>query len=358
MSRVNIAAGLLLPPLSVFLASLPLWWPAAGVQWVTLPALFMLVGGTFFWLVRRTSVATVQIDAASTGTPSHSPGLSTLLHEVLPAWLHHVESARAQTETAVVQLTTSFANVLQQFDLAGVGGSAHAQSAASTADLLELCERELHPVVSSLTDLIDGKDAMVGNIQKLAQETNALRGMATEVTHIAAQTNLLALNAAIEAARAGPSGRGFAIVAAEVRKLSQRSAETGKKMALRVEQISTIMGHTSQSVQEANEHDKQAIALSSNLVEDVLMHVRKLGDSTDSLRQHGLVVRAEVENLLMAMQFQDRTSQILNAVMGDMDRLLEQMRLGAEHALPSTEEWMLALRGTYAMQEQHSAHRP
>jgi methyl-accepting chemotaxis protein len=92
-------------------------------------------------------------------------------------------------------------------------------------------------------------------------------------------------------------------------------------------------------------------------VEDVLMHVRKLGDSTDSLRQHGLVVRAEVENLLMAMQFQDRTSQILNAVMGDMDRLLGQMRQGSMQALPSVEEWMLALRQTYAMEDQYKAHR-
>lgn len=283
--------------------------------------------------------------------------LRTLLREVLPAWLHHMQSVNKQTEAAVLQLTTSFGAVLQQFDLAGVGGAANSQSAESTADLLELCERELHPVVSSLKDLIDGKDAMVGNIRKLAEETDALRGMAGEVTHIAAQTNLLALNAAIEAARAGSSGRGFAIVAAEVRKLSQRSAETGKKMALRVEQISSIMGSTSQSVQEANEHDKQAVALSSNLVEDVLMHVRKLGDSTDSLRQHGLVVRAEVENLLMAMQFQDRTSQILNAVMGDMDRLLGQMRQGSMQALPSVEEWMLALRQTYAMEDQYKAHR-
>ena len=137
--------------------------------------------------------------------------------------------------------------------------------------------------MSSLKDLIDGKDAMASNIQKLAQETDALRGMAGEVTHIAAQTNLLALNAAIEAARAGPSGRGFAIVAAEV--------------------------------------------------------------------------SVEVENLLMAMQFQDRTSQILNAVMGDMDRLLEQMRQGPMQALPSVDEWMLALRQTYAMEDQYKAHR-
>ena len=349
--------GLPVALLSLVLAGLPWWMSAPGLQWLTLPALGLLVGGTVAWLASHQAVGAPSAEAGAAVLSQENAELRTLLREVLPAWLHHVESVRHQTEAAVVQLTTSFASVLQQFDLAGVGSSAHSQSAESTAELLELCERELHPVVSSLKDLVDGKDAMASNIQKLAQETDALRGMAGEVTHIAAQTNLLALNAAIEAARAGPSGRGFAIVAAEVRKLSQRSAETGKKMALRVEQISAIMGSTSQSVQEANEHDKQAIALSSNLVEDVLMHVRKLGDSTDSLRQHGLVVRAEVENLLMAMQFQDRTSQILNAVMGDMNRLLEQMRQGHRQNLPSADEWMLALSQTYAMEDQHKAHR-
>jgi methyl-accepting chemotaxis protein len=357
MSSVRVAVGVIVPLVSALLAGLPWWLGAPGLLWFSLPAIVLLAGGSFAWLLSRTPGDQALEQGVAAELAAENANLRALLREILPAWLHHVESVRSQTEAAVVQLSTSFAAVLQQFDLAGVGGGVPSQSAESTADLLALCEKELQPVVQSLKELIDGKDAMASNIRKLAQETEALRGMATEVTLIAAQTNLLTLNAAIEAARAGTSGRGFAIVAAEVRKLSQRSSETGKKMALRVEQISAIMGSTSESVHEANEHDKQAVELSSNLVGDVLIHVRKLGHSTDNLREHGLAVRGEVENLLVAMQFQDRTSQILQAVMGDMHKLTQALMQSDTQILPSADEWMATLKQTYVMQEQHEAHR-
>ena len=78
--------------------------------------------------------------------------LSLLLHDVLPAWQYRVALVKTQTEQAVTQLTTSFGSVLKQFDLAGIGGDAiDRPNAASTITLLTLCERELQPVVLSLT---------------------------------------------------------------------------------------------------------------------------------------------------------------------------------------------------------------
>jgi methyl-accepting chemotaxis protein len=283
-------------------------------------------------------------------------GLQQMLSDIVPTWKHHAESARQQMEAAVVQIAQSLAAVLQQFELAGIGQS-QSDNAQTTAELLALCERELQPVVSSLKELIGGKEVMVGNIRQLVDETQALKTMAGEVTSIAWQTNLLALNAAIEAARAGDSGRGFAIVAAEVRKLSMRSSNTGKQMEERVGQISTIMGSTSEAVQEANAHDTQAIALSNNLVADVLHNVRILGDEANTMRKHGLIVRSEVEKLLISMQFQDRVSQILQAVIADMERLQPHLDSQSEEPLPDAKAWLAELRQTYSMEAQHQAHR-
>ncbi len=218
--------------------------------------------------------------------------------------------------------------------------------------LLALCERELQPVVGSLSDVIEGKDAMLANIKDLATETAGLSAMAAEVGSIAAQTNLLAINAAIEAARAGESGRGFAVVAAEVRKLSQRSADTGRQIASRVTQVSAIMQQTLLAARDSHAQDKMSVSLSGNIVEDVLCHVRKLGASADSMHQHGLVVRGEVEHLLMAMQFQDRVSQMLCGVNADMARLEVALASGGTDALPDVQEWMDSLRQTYTMEDQ------
>jgi methyl-accepting chemotaxis protein len=176
--------------------------------------------------------------------------------------------------------------------------------------------------------------------------------MAADVGSIAAQTNLLALNAAIEAARAGESGRGFAVVATEVRMLSQRSAETGKRISERVGQIASVMNTTLNSAEDATKQDANSVNLSGELVEHVLSHVRKLGDSADAMNQHGMVVRGEVEQLLIAMQFQDRVSQILEGARSNMQLMEQTLHQLAEESAPSSQEWLQAFNQTSRMDEQ------
>jgi methyl-accepting chemotaxis protein len=341
-----------------FVAALPLFSGSNWVQWVSTGGVTVLVFAMAGGLVAQVSAANARTaqahEQASDLSNLAAQEVVELMRDVLPAWQHHVDRVKTQTEGAVVQLTTSFATVLQQFDLAGIGGSGgqsgSANDSANTIGLLALCERELQPVVMSLTHVIEGKDALLINIRSLAKETLELQAMAADVRSIAAQTNLLALNAAIEAARAGESGRGFAVVASEVRMLSQRSAETGRRIGERVGQIAAIMNATMSSAEEATIEDKRAVSLSGELVEHVLGHVRKLGASADSMHQHGMVVRTEVEKLLMAMQFQDRVSQILCGLENNM-ALMDQTLTEAQ-VLPSSDEWLDALNQTANMNDQ------
>jgi len=346
---------LLAPLVLPGLAALPLWLQTAWVTWVSLIALLLVSGVTVFVLLRQRQQALLQMQQAQQAAADtvDVQALSQLLQEVLPAWRYQVELVKSQTEAAVVQLTTSFANVLQQFDQAGIGGSAgRAAGADTTISLLTLCERELQPVVLSLTGVIEGKDALMNNIRTLADETQSLQAMSEEVRSIAAQTNLLALNAAIEAARAGESGRGFAVVAAEVRMLSQRSADTGKRMGERVGQIDAIMKATLAGAEETTVHDKNAVSLSGELVEHVLGHVRQLGDSASNMHSHGMVVRKEVENLLMAMQFQDRVSQILAGLDNNVNLLQEALDQLDSQGLPDAGAWIEEMNQASWMEDQ------
>ena len=346
---------LLAPLVLPGLAALPLWLQTAWVTWVSLIALLLVSGVTVFVLLRQRQQALLQMQQAQQAAADtvDVQALSQLLQEVLPAWRYQVELVKSQTEAAVVQLTTSFANVLQQFDQAGIGGSAgRAAGADTTISLLTLCERELQPVVLSLTGVIEGKDALMNNIRTLADETQSLQAMSEEVRSIAAQTNLLALNAAIEAARAGESGRGFAVVAAEVRMLSQRSADTGKRMGERVGQIDAIMKATLAGAEETTVHDKNAVSLSGELVEHVLGHVRQLGDSASNMHSHGMVVRKEVENLLMAMQFQDRVSQILAGLDNNVNLLQEALDQLDSQGLPDAGAWIKEMNQASWMEDQ------
>jgi methyl-accepting chemotaxis protein len=348
-SSATTAYGWVIAPFIVmFFASLSWWIDGAWVAWFGLIC-SGLSTALFVYRQQRRPVPSEAAEQAAQIEALHS-ALKSLLDEVLPAWTHHVNEVKRQTEAAVLQLTTSFSKVLQH--LSPADSNSKAVGGDRSIGLLALCERELHPVVASLTDVIDGKDAMMAKISALAQETQALREMATEVGSIAAQTNLLAINAAIEAARAGESGRGFAVVAAEVRMLSQRSAETGRRMTARVAQISSIMDTTLQSADEANTNDKHAVSLSGRIVEDVLKHVRKLGDHSDSMDKKGQFVRQEIEKLLMALQFQDRVSQMLVTVQQDMERLQQTLAQSDQGESLDVGAWMQTLRKTYAMDDQ------
>jgi methyl-accepting chemotaxis protein len=341
----------------VFLAALPLWFDGAWVAWVGLSAVLVVSSAAVFWLLGQRQQAIGQWQQAQQEAASASAvdaqALGQLLQEVLPAWRYQVNLAKTQTEAAVVQLSDSFSNVLDQFDLAGIGGGAsYAADSDTTISLLTLCARELQPVVLSLASVIEGKDALMNNIRTLAEETLVLQAMSEEVRSIAAQTNLLALNAAIEAARAGESGRGFAVVASEVRMLSQRSAETGKRIGERVGQIATIMKVTMAGAQEANLDDKNAVTLSGELVEHVISHVRTLGASADSMHGHGLVVRKEVEKLLVALQFQDRVSQILTGVDNNVTLMQDALERLPSDDLPDSAEWLQDMNKASWMEDQ------
>jgi methyl-accepting chemotaxis protein len=346
---------MLLPLAVALVAMLPLWFGDAWVQWLAVAGVALTTGFAVFQWERRELAATDALEAQaldSAGIP-HAETVAALLLDVLPAWTQHVGLVKAQTERAVTQLTSSFARVLEQFDLAGIGGGNRPEeNKARTITLLSLCERELQPVVSSLTGMIEGKDALLVNIRSLAQQTRELQAMAAEVGSIAAQTNLLALNAAIEAARAGESGRGFAVVAQEVHMLSQRSAETGRHIGERVGQIAATMDATMSTAEDATVHDKQSVSLSGDLVEHVLGHVRKLGESADSMQAHGLIVRKEVEQLLMAMQFQDRVSQILEGAQTNMQQMQVALQEMSENTLPTSDMWLDALNKTSRMNDQ------
>ena len=281
--------------------------------------------------------------------------VTDLLDNVLPVWNTHVGSVKTKSEEAITQLISSFSSMVSEFDKAGFGGVANvdqSKSSDATITLLQLCKKELAPVITSLSKMIESKDDLLKCIRDMAKSTSDMNNMAVEVGQIAAQTNLVALNAAIEAARVGPAGRGFAVVADEVRRLSQSSADTGKRMADRVENISAIMKQAMIAADRATINDKRVLEVSGAVVGDVLSHVETMGGAAEQMRHHGNIIRNDVENLLVALQFQDRISQILDVVMTDINKLQQTVGQIGQEEMPSSEQWLQDLQSTYTMEEE------
>jgi len=297
-------------------------------------------------------------------------GLDQLCLSVLPVWSGQIEMAQNHTEEATIALTQRFADISQRLESAVSatrGATGDEPGSHFLVTLLNEAKTDLDSIISSLRSALAGKESLLNEVTTLSSHTSALQRMAQDVGDIAKQTNLLALNAAIEAARAGEVGRGFAVVADEVRKLSTLSGETGKKISETVDTVNKAIADTLMASRQYAEQDEALVQDSSTVIGRVVSRFGQtatdLSDSSENLRQQGVVIGQEVAEVLVALQFQDRVSQVLNHVTNDLKKLQQNIadgerQLSDSHGLVAVDaaQWLAELSQTYTMPEQHAVH--
>jgi methyl-accepting chemotaxis protein len=251
--------------------------------------------------------------------------------QVMPIWARLIQDSRAKTEAAVTALSEQFSGIARNLAEAVRASSATGDSVKGGEQglvaVFHRSEAELGAVIESFHAAMVSKAEVLDQIRHLNQFTSELGAMAADVASIAEQTNLLALNAAIEAARAGEAGRGFAVVADEVRKLSTLSGDTGKRISEKARIISAaIVGACSRAETSKTEEDA-AISASEVKIGGVLASFKEvtstLVDSAERLRSESGGIKAELDGALVQLQFQDRVSQMLGHVVHSIEKYPE-----------------------------------
>lgn len=147
-----------------------------------------------------------------------------------------------ESATAMEQMNASVLEVAQN-------ASQAAESAMEAKTNAEKGGEIVANVVSSINSVNEASGKMVAGLNELGTQAEGISQVITVITDIADQTNLLALNAAIEAARAGEAGRGFAVVADEVRKLAEKTMQATQEVA---QAVHAIQAETRRNIDEMN----------------------------------------------------------------------------------------------------------
>ncbi len=269
-------------------------------------------------------------------------------------------SASARQQAEVVE--SAVASVREITDgISRVAGTAEtvAQSSTEVAQVARAGQESVEKTVAGMDRIRQATAAAAEAIRQLGDSSQQIGAIVEAIDDIAEQTNLLALNAAIEAARAGEHGKGFAVVADEVRKLAERSSKETKEIANLIAQIQSVTQEAVQAMEAGSREVESGTQLSAeagealeritSAVESVVVQIQQVSGAVETVNSSSAVVSQAIETV----SEQTRQSTVAADTMGEFSA--QVLRSTEEVAAISQANAAAAQEVSAATQEQNAS---
>ena len=267
-------------------------------------------------LIDRLRANLQTLAASATRIAADAERLAQTSKEVAGASAHQSDAA-ATMAASVEQMTVSISHVSDR------SGEAHALSTESGQYAAE-GETVIAETVNDINRIAESVGQVSKRIEELDASSEHISAIVSVIREVAEQTNLLALNAAIEAARAGEQGRGFAVVADEVRKLAERTSRSTQEIAKNIESIRSV--------------SKDAVDGMADAVALVRTGVEHAGNASAAIQrisqtsQHAVTM---VEEITAAIREQGQASTNIAASIEGIAQMAEQSSAAARNSADS-----------------------
>ncbi|MDH3370996.1 MAG: methyl-accepting chemotaxis protein, partial [Gammaproteobacteria bacterium] len=272
-----------------------------------------------------------------------------------------------QTEQAANTIASSFEAVINKATiqarqamelLEGTQGAANDGTPQSLKDFIQVSDERLNKMADEVVRVADLSVNMVRELDGVQNRTQAIDGFLLDVEKLADQTSLLALNADIEAARVGEHGRGFSVVASEVRRLSKRSHEFSDRIRVHLKEVRTGLSKTYGDMRTLSAADMEhALTIKDDvlsLTQSLEGKNREVAETVSRINEISKEIAQDVQNVVVSLQFHDITSQKLSGMLEPMDDLrrtlfhLMQETVSLDKNLlknlPRNENWLSRMR--------------
>ena len=251
-----------------------------------------------------------------------SRSLSSSSQQIATSSAHQSESASAMA-AAVEQVTVSINHVSD-------GAREALEISRKSGDLSGQGSEIIHKAATEMRHIADTVRQTSSAIENLGQQSTQISSIAQVIKEIAEQTNLLALNAAIEAARAGEQGRGFAVVADEVRKLAERTANATKEITEMIDSIQSTARVAVTSMAEAGSQVDGGVTLAqqagdaiNQIKEKSAQVLRTVGDISSALAEQSSASNDIATHIEKVAQMTEENSAATKETAGASDHLVQ-----------------------------------
>ncbi|MBK8944198.1 MAG: methyl-accepting chemotaxis protein [Ignavibacteriae bacterium] len=227
--------------------------------------------------------------------------------------------------------------------------STAAESARNAGFLAQEGSDVVSKAVNAMGQIANIVSQASSKVVGLGKDSDKIGEIIKVIDEIADQTNLLALNAAIEAARAGEHGRGFAVVADEVRKLAERTSKSTEEIASMIQQIQTATTTVVKSINDGNKEVESGISLAESAGKAILDIVNTTNNVVDEINQVATAseeqsltsgqiaknieaVNNVISETLLGIQQTARAADDLNNMTGNLQELISKFKIKKQHS--------------------------